>query len=74
MKNRKSRKIFTDTLITDSPLMEQLDCFGDFNKANRLCFHHCAVRLRCAIEMDQFRRMEIIEDLVAAEDSLFRIQ
>jgi hypothetical protein len=74
MKKKQPRKALADTVITNSSFMDQLDCFGDYSKSNRLCARYCALRLRCAIEQDQFRRMEIIEDLVAAEDPLFRIQ
>lgn len=74
MKKKTARKALSDTVLADSSFMDQLDCFGDYRKSNRLCTRYCALRLRCAIERDQFRRMEIIEDLVASEDPLFRIQ
>ena len=53
---------------------DQIDCFGSFNKSNPLCAKHCALRIRCAIEQEQNLRTELIEELVASEESLGRIQ
>ena len=50
------------------------DCFGEFRSTNPLCTKHCAVRLRCVIELHQNMRLEIIEDLVSAESQLVTIQ
>lgn len=44
-----------------------LGCFGRFEMADSLCRHHCALRLRCAIERDQRQQVEIIEELLTAE-------
>ena len=55
-------------------IIDHLDCFGEYRKANPLCAKHCVLRLRCAIEQDQNLRMELIEDIVASEGTLFRIQ
>ena len=48
---------------------ELLDCFGDFNKSDRLCTKYCVLRLRCAIEQEQNIRSILLEELVAAEYS-----
>ena len=53
---------------------ESLDCFGDFNKNNPLCAKHCILRLRCAIEQDQNLRSALLEELVASERTLGKIQ
>ena len=53
---------------------ESLDCFGDFNKNNPLCAKHCILRLRCAIEQDQNLRSALLEELVASEKTLGKIQ
>jgi hypothetical protein len=54
-------------------LDDYLGCFGNFNRRNPVCKKFCAVNLRCAIERDQNVRIELIEDLVAAEDMKGRI-
>lgn len=74
MKKKHAKELLSDSIIPNSVFLNQLDCFGDYSKSNRLCARYCALRLRCAIEQDQFRRMEIIEDLAAEEDPLFRMQ
>jgi hypothetical protein len=53
---------------------EPEDCFGLFNKSNPLCTRHCALRLSCAVEKGQNLRTELIEELVASEDAIGRIQ
>lgn len=49
-------------------LDDYLGCFGNFNRRNPVCKKFCSVNLRCAIELDQNVRIEMIEDLVSAED------
>lgn len=53
---------------------EQMDCFGGYNKNTSLCAKHCALRLRCVIEQDHNIRTEILEELVADESGLAKIQ
>ena len=53
---------------------EPVDCFGDYNKNNRLCARYCILRLRCAIEQEQNLRSALLEELVASENPLGKIQ
>ena len=53
---------------------ESLDCFGDFNKNDRLCARHCILRLRCAIEQEQNLRSALIEEMIASEKTIGKIQ
>jgi hypothetical protein len=55
-------------------ILEQLNCFGDYTKANPICAKHCALRLRCAIEQGQNMRMELLEDLIDSEVLPIKIQ
>ena len=55
-------------------LWDHLGCFGEFQKEDPICRKHCALNIRCIIEQDQNTRMEIIEDLVASENLLIKIQ
>lgn len=59
--------------ISGLELDDYLGCFGNFNRRNPVCKKFCAVNLRCAIERDQNVRIELIEDLVTAEDIKGRI-
>lgn len=53
---------------------EPMDCFGDYNKSNSLCSKYCAIRLRCAIEQNNNMRIEILEELMASEESQVKNQ
>lgn len=53
---------------------ETLDCFGDFNKSDRLCTKYCILRLRCAIEQEQNLRSALLEELVASETTTGKLQ
>ena len=53
---------------------EAVDCFGDFNKKDRLCTRYCILRLRCAIEQEQNLRSALFEELAASETIIGRIQ
>ena len=48
---------------------EFLDCFGGFNKSNRLCTKYCILRLRSAIEQEQNLRSALLEELIASEST-----
>lgn len=49
-------------------------CLGEFSGKDRICKSFCALRLRCAIEKERNLRMELLEELVSAEQLLTRIQ
>jgi hypothetical protein len=55
-------------------LNDRLDCMGEFNREDRICRHHCALRLRCAIELSQNARLELIEDIMASNSTFIKIQ
>ncbi len=43
-------------------------CFGTYNREERVCTKLCALRLRCAIEYERNNRLELLEELIAAEE------
>jgi hypothetical protein len=55
-------------------LLDQLDCFGGFQKENPICRKFCALNIRCAIEQDQNDRIELFEDMMAVEEQFSKIQ
>jgi hypothetical protein len=55
-------------------LLEELDCFGDYTRANPLCAKHCVLRLRCAIAQEQNIRMEVLSDLANFEGMVVTVQ
>jgi hypothetical protein len=52
----------------------RLGCFGDFRSADRICRHHCAIRIRCAIERDQKIYMEVFAEMAEGNDQLLKFQ
>lgn len=61
-------------LYTGIASEEPMDCFGDYSKNNKLCTEHCAIKLRCAIEQNNNIRIEILEELMASEESQAKLQ
>jgi hypothetical protein len=55
-------------------LIDELDCFGNFERTNALCVKHCVLRLRCAIVQEQNIRMEVLSDLANFEGAAVTIQ
>jgi hypothetical protein len=53
---------------------DHVGCYGRFQKDDPICKRYCALRIRCAIQQDQNARLEIMEDLVAGERTVFKIQ
>ncbi len=52
----------------------RLNCFGAFRNEDPICMKHCIVNLRCIVERDQNSRMELLEELLAAEGAEFKLQ
>jgi hypothetical protein len=52
----------------------RLGCFGDFRPADRICRHHCAIRIRCSIERDQKIYLEVYAEMAADDDQLLKFQ
>jgi hypothetical protein len=65
MKTNFPEKIFYD---------QHIGCFGEFDIEDPVCRSLCVLCLRCAIERDQNDRVEILEELVAADVMLLRVQ
>ncbi|MBL0715131.1 MAG: hypothetical protein JJV98_15695 [Desulfosarcina sp.] len=51
-----------------------LECFGSFDAENKVCLKHCALSLRCAIEKDEYMRMELLEELISSDGVILKIQ
>ena len=51
-----------------------LECFGSFDAENPVCLAHCALSMRCAIEKDEYMRMELLEELVSPDGVILKMQ
>ncbi len=55
----------SDSIREDS--IDMPDCFGEFDKHNRLCLSHCALSIKCCIsaqhpQPDLFERLFVYND------------
>ncbi|MBU0991074.1 MAG: hypothetical protein KJ737_01160 [Proteobacteria bacterium] len=53
---------------------DYLGCMGEFNMSNVICKKLCSISLRCIIEHNQSMQTELLEELLASNDALLRIQ
>lgn len=61
-------------ILSLNAIDDNSDCFGQYNTRDPLCLKHCVLRLRCAIEQDHNLRTEMIEELVASDGELGKVQ
>ena len=40
------------------------DCFGEFNKKNKLCATYCSISIRCCILQNKQPKLDILEKLL----------
>ncbi len=63
-----------DRIIEVEVLDDQIGCIGEYDPADELCAKHCALKLRCLIEYNRNLRLEVIEDIVASNDTFIKTQ
>lgn len=45
-------------------VIDELDCFGEFDKNDRICTKYCGVSIRCAIERTENPKMDILDHIM----------
>jgi len=45
-------------------VIDELDCFGEFDKNDRICTKYCGVSIRCAIERTQNPKVDILDHIL----------
>ena len=58
--NINIKKSLSDT--SDTP-----DCFGEFDKSDKVCFKHCSVSLKCTVEKINNPKIDILDKLINLE-------
>ena len=43
---------------------DELDCFGEFNKYNKVCTKYCSTSIKCVIEKSQNPKIDILEHIL----------
>ena len=40
------------------------DCYGEFNKENRLCLKYCSISIKCCVRHNKYPKIDILEKLL----------
>jgi len=65
--------ILNDNLIKRDSL-DIPDCFGEFNKKNRLCSKYCSISIRCCIMHNKIPKIDILEKLLIHNQYAIKLQ
>ena len=49
------------------------DCFGEFNKNNKLCSKYCAISVRCCVLTSQSPKIDILERLLDQDQFVVKL-
>jgi hypothetical protein len=50
------------------------DCFGEFNKNNKLCSNYCSISIRCCIMQHKNPKIDILEKLLIHNQYAIKLQ
>ncbi len=73
MEIKQLGQILNDNLIKIDSL-DIPDCFGEFNKKNRLCSKYCSISIRCCIMHNQNPKIDILEKLLIQNQYAIKLQ
>jgi hypothetical protein len=48
--------------------LDRPECFGEFDKENRLCFRYCAVSIKCCLMHSLNPKVDVLEQLLTYND------
>lgn len=50
------------------------DCFGEFNKENRLCAQYCSMSIKCCVLYNKNPKIDILEKLLIHNQYALKLQ
>ncbi|MBU8848272.1 MAG: hypothetical protein KOO65_01630 [Desulfobacterales bacterium] len=50
------------------------DCFGEFNKKNKLCSKYCSIAIRCCVLHNKNPKIDILEKLLIHNHYAIKLQ
>lgn len=57
-----------DQILTDEAIKKDSidipDCFGEYNKTNKLCSTYCSISIRCCVLQNKNPKIDILEKLL----------
>jgi len=65
MDTKQIKNIFSRSSRDDS--LDMPDCFGEFDKSDKICSHHCSTSLRCIAEQISNPKVDILDKLINLE-------
>ncbi|MCG8633787.1 MAG: hypothetical protein MI863_08170 [Desulfobacterales bacterium] len=48
--------------------LDMPDCFGEFDKENRLCISYCGISIKCCVMQTRHPKVDILEKLLIYND------
>jgi hypothetical protein len=60
--NQLSKLLMTKTGQKDS--IDTPDCYGEYNKNNKLCSTYCSISIRCCVMRANHPKVDILEKLL----------
>ncbi len=63
----KLDQVLEETRVKEDSL-DRPDCFGEFDKENRLCFKYCAISIKCCVMQTKHPKIDILEKLLIYND------
>ena len=63
--------------INPSPKKDSIDipdCYGDFNKKNKLCSKYCSISIRCCVLYNRTPKIDILEKLLIHNQYAVKLQ
>jgi hypothetical protein len=67
----KMKFIDTDDILVDDSAIDDsrddLECFGEFSRDDKICTTYCSCSIRCAIEQSQNPRVDIFDHILTLD-------
>lgn len=60
-------KSLNKIIINDTPRKDSVDtpdCFGEFNKKNKLCSTYCSISIKCCILHNKSPKVDVLEKIL----------
>lgn len=73
MEIKQLDQIFSNNAIKKDSI-DIPDCFGDFNKKNKLCSKYCSISIRCCVLSNKNPKIDILEKLLIHNQYAVKLQ
>ncbi|SDT97544.1 hypothetical protein SAMN04487931_103299 [Desulfobacula phenolica] len=60
-------KSMNQIVINDTPMKDSVDtpdCFGEFNKKNKLCSKYCSISIKCCVLHSKSPKIDVLEKIL----------